>query len=558
MKTVRFLHFFGIKAVKALIVFLLVFSVLNVIFTPEAFAQKEDYPEAYQPKTSLEPNYLTASATNSPTIQLAPAYQDYQNNFLPNKPEDSYRTQQAIWPIEQVQSGVNDLGKALSEFKDALDPNKMGQNILRWITQAIEGIFRMLAAAFAGEDNITKVIAAIELSNNPQAYLTPEKRQELQEVFNRQEPSGIIALTSYAIDKSTGAVPQMINNQEYLAYVNPFKVKEAYAQTGRDKLSNSILDLWTTLRNISYAFLVLVLVIIGFMIMLRAKVDPRTTVGMVNSLPRVVVALILITFSFPIGALFIDLIQVLLNLVGCSTDLYCLNGVQYNPNIFMDMSRGIITSGLQAAFQVPVPGGIGILVYIVVLVMFLLIVFVTVVRVGLAFLTEWVTLFLTILFSPLLLLGVAIPGGPSVKGWIKRLLSPVLCIVAMYTVIAIALRISHSADVNNLGHLASTQGLGINFPTWRSNPIIPDYIGAFNSLAALGILLFTPAVCTNIKKALDVMMSDQGAIDPMSMQREAGKVRGTAGNYIQVKGGALPGRFGAAAGWLGKALKIGT
>lgn len=63
---------------------------------------------------------------------------------------------------------------------------------------------------------------------------------------------------------------------------------------------------WTGFRNLAYAALTIVLVVFGFMIMLRKSIEPRVTMMISNALPRIATALVLITFSFAISGLIID------------------------------------------------------------------------------------------------------------------------------------------------------------------------------------------------------------------------------------------------------------
>jgi hypothetical protein len=72
------------------------------------------------------------------------------------------------------------------------------------------------------------------------------------------------------------------------------------------------MSIWKVFRDISYMLLVLVLIAIGFMIMFRTKINPQTVISVENSLPKIVVALLLITFSFPIAGFLIDLMYVVI------------------------------------------------------------------------------------------------------------------------------------------------------------------------------------------------------------------------------------------------------
>jgi hypothetical protein len=89
-------------------------------------------------------------------------------------------------------------------------------------------------------------------------------------------------------------------------------VKPAYAQQtgiGFQGLS-PLLPLWTAFRNIVYLILVVIFVLIGIAIMLRVKVDPRTVMSIENQLPKIIIGILLVTFSFPIAGFFIDIMYI--------------------------------------------------------------------------------------------------------------------------------------------------------------------------------------------------------------------------------------------------------
>ncbi|MFH1565841.1 MAG: hypothetical protein ABIB98_01410, partial [bacterium] len=80
--------------------------------------------------------------------------------------------------------------------------------------------------------------------------------------------------------------------------------KNAYAASDNWLLSTGvILETWENLRTVAYVLFVLAFVIIGFMIMFRKRIDPQTIVTIQNSLPNVIISLILITFGYPIAAM---------------------------------------------------------------------------------------------------------------------------------------------------------------------------------------------------------------------------------------------------------------
>jgi hypothetical protein len=74
-------------------------------------------------------------------------------------------------------------------------------------------------------------------------------------------------------------------------------------------------NLWKIFRDFSYMILVIILIAIGFMVMFRMKMNPQTVISVENALPRIVIALILITFSFAIAGFIIDLTYILIGLI---------------------------------------------------------------------------------------------------------------------------------------------------------------------------------------------------------------------------------------------------
>lgn len=126
-------------------------------------------------------------------------------------------------------------------------------------------------------------------------------------------PGGAIGAINHLIAYMYAYPPASLG--EYFADLgkNLGIVKPAYAQTGFgfEKLK-PILPLWKASRNIAYAFFTIILVFIGLAIMFRAKLDPQTVISIQNAIPRIVIALILITFSYAIAAFLVELIYIII------------------------------------------------------------------------------------------------------------------------------------------------------------------------------------------------------------------------------------------------------
>ncbi|NIT03684.1 hypothetical protein GTO10_02005 [Candidatus Saccharibacteria bacterium] len=67
-----------------------------------------------------------------------------------------------------------------------------------------------------------------------------------------------------------------------------------------------IREVWSGMRNVAYGLFVIVVVVIGLMIILQKEISPRVVVTFTNALPKILLGLVLITFSYPIIALIID------------------------------------------------------------------------------------------------------------------------------------------------------------------------------------------------------------------------------------------------------------
>lgn len=114
-----------------------------------------------------------------------------------------------------------------------------------------------------------------------------------------------------------------LHTSDFVAYVqkNFGLAKPSYAQAtgiGFEGL-RPIMNAWVVFRNLVYLLFVFVFIVIGLAIMLRVRIDPRTVMTIQNQIPKIIISLILVTFSFAIAGFLIDLmwisIYVVLNLM---------------------------------------------------------------------------------------------------------------------------------------------------------------------------------------------------------------------------------------------------
>jgi len=110
--------------------------------------------------------------------------------------------------------------------------------------------------------------------------------------------------------------------------ISPITTVKAADDVGLNA-GESVLKLWKITRDISFSLLVFATIIIAFMIMFRVKINPQTVITIQSAIPKMVVSLILITFSYAIAGLVIDLMYVVIGLIATIISTGGLSG--YSP-----------------------------------------------------------------------------------------------------------------------------------------------------------------------------------------------------------------------------------
>ncbi len=72
-----------------------------------------------------------------------------------------------------------------------------------------------------------------------------------------------------------------------------------------------ILKIWRNFRDFFYLISAFIFIILGFMVILRVKVSPTAVITIQSAIPRLIITLILVTFSYAIAGLLIDLSYVI-------------------------------------------------------------------------------------------------------------------------------------------------------------------------------------------------------------------------------------------------------
>lgn len=311
------------------------------------------------------------------------------------------------------------------------------------------------------------------------------------------------------------SVPPVSGVSYFASQIQKFNpIQPVYAQEGIGfKALIPVQPIWTVFRNAAYVGFVIIFIIIGFMIMFRAHISPQAVATVQDSLPRIVVALILVTFSYALAGLMIDLMFLFLNIV--------INLLQQTPLltdqgdiIFKKSVFGVtfaawdeIVSSVADAManiidqlvKIPVlnkilgffGGGLaGIIVGIAILfVMF---------RVFIMLLMAYVMIIILTMFAPFFFLIQALPGNTGAREWFKQMAAN----VAVFPTVALMFIFA-----GILGGLEALGGSG-------ASQFSPQQIGQFPLLAGdikfdalgkligLGFLLMTPEAANLVKNAI--------------------------------------------------------
>ncbi len=214
----------------------------------------------------------------------------------------------------------------------------------------------------AGGNIIKAKQDAISKGNNQESWLNEAMGSNLMSTIQMMtgeipfNDDGSINFQSYIPGGAIGITNNMISTLynhpvsgvEYIAQVkNSFLGKPVYAQDTGFQGLQPLLPLWRTLRNITYVFASLVFVVIGIMIMLRIKISPQAVITLQSSIPKIITALIFITFSYAIAGLIIDFSNLLLSI--CLAIFFTAKGVNtteslLSTNIVSDSGGLIVTS----------------------------------------------------------------------------------------------------------------------------------------------------------------------------------------------------------------------
>jgi len=320
---------------------------------------------------------------------------------------------------------------------------------------------------------------------------------------------GLVPLASATLG-SIYHTPPIVNTSQALASLGVIRTAHAAPSAFL-----YVLEVWKISRNVAYLIITLVLIAVGVMIMFRKKIDPRVTVTIANSLPKIVISLILITFSYAIASIIFDLAitvttgvtnSLLSSIVEPEQFRFHQVWTEFGVGAWSDVVGKQITGdmgawGIAASKLFSLAIGFALFSVMIKLLFKLVICY--------------ATMFFLTIGGPVIF---ATGGLPAKEGglqgwWFKKFLSSALAFPAVHLVLNLALYLKELARTDRVGHLSEYE--------------VP-FFATEGNLEFLGSLLFFGIILTaaSIPDAIDAIITGGKAprIEAEDLSRSAQKI----------------------------------
>lgn len=313
----------------------------------------------------------------------------------------------------------------------------------------------------------------------------------------------------------------------------------AYAQGLGFAALDPILNTWKTFRNISYLFFVLVMIAIGFMIMFRQKMG-QAAVTAQQAIPQIIIALLMVTFSYAIAGLLIDIMYLIMffivGIFGKEADLIDKNFIQLGwymiTNGFSAVDAlGDFVDGNLGGLGDVVAGAVEIFSEVTFAIIITIVLLIGMFKLFFELLKSYISIIISIAFAPIILMFGAIPGKNTFSSWVKSIIGNLASFPTVLIILVIFDQLTNNRGTTETGFL-------------------PPYLfgsgtaGAIPALVGIGLILAMPEAVKKVKSMLGASDGPFGEIVQAGWKKAWDK-RGTA---MPLAAGVLGGGAGLAAG----------
>ncbi len=294
-------------------------------------------------------------------------------------------------------------------------------------------------------DSVKAAETLSQSSNNPDQLSINTIRQEL---FAGQESS--------ILGQSGKLITMLFENQpastrSYLAYVSQNLQQHKIIQPALAAKANGVgfntfspfITIWIAFRNLAYLCLIVFFIIYGFMMMFRVNLGQKTVISVQLAIPKLIVTLLIITFSFAIVGFIYDLMWVVITFIFSYFQSQGIIFSEYSLLPRMVSGKwGLIVSGAlngliagpTAIFAVLNVIFGGILAFFVTLISpflggFIISLFVTIgvlisyIKLFFKLLTSFISVVISLITAPIVLLGNVFPGSNVIGTWLRGIVA---------------------------------------------------------------------------------------------------------------------------------------
>lgn len=228
---------------------------------------------------------------------------------------------------------------------------------VQWV---IYGLFYFLITGGGGGNKLLEDLMNNDLTNffKDIEPLIPKKTSFAP------KPQGSIFATIFREDRPLSGITYVRETARNLHLIPRAQAQQTNPSAGFGfNALDPVLNLWRASRNIAYVFFVIIIVAMAFMIMFRVKISPQAVITVQSALPKIAIALILITFSYAIAGFMVDLMYIVIGLISVIIASTGALFTQSPLTMFNFLTMGAVTLGT-ASTNVAIPIGIfGILIF---------------------------------------------------------------------------------------------------------------------------------------------------------------------------------------------------
>ncbi|NCN82997.1 MAG: hypothetical protein GW947_03445 [Candidatus Pacebacteria bacterium] len=331
-----------------------------------------------------------------------------------------------------------------------------------------------------------------------------------------------------------------------------------------------VLELWKKFRNISYFFFIILFIVIGFMIMFRAKIGGQAAITAQQAIPSILISLILVTFSYAISGFLIDMMYLSMymiigifadvNTAGTSSTLITMNIFQLGGTFLKsigsklgettDLVNGLITA--MAGVENSVTGLLAIISGLTLSLVLAVAIVIAVFRLFFELLKSYASIIVGVVTAPVVLMIGAIPGKNVFSGWIKSMIGNLAAFPAVLLVTVLFYEFTKAGAAG-----ATVKSGGFMPPFLVGNGVS----GVASPLLGFALLLALPEVVKKIKETLGAKagLGEQiagwaGKNIGSALNKTENMIPVATGGVNSLAGGYYAGRMGWNAGHRGTKL----